>query len=186
MNLSKPKTKLHKDKLLAAVHYICSKMKKDELGNVKLHKILYLADMFRFLESGQPLTGVEYIKQKMGPTARHLAWALRELEKSNKISISEENFHGYMKKNYISISEFKSNVLENEELKVLDDSISFLAGLSASEVSEISHNKAWELANMGEVIPYHSVYRLFATEIEPEDIRWAQQEIINHEIAPAG
>ena len=64
-------------KLLSVVHCICATGPVEELGRVKLHKILYFADMLHYAARGQPLTGVEYQKQPFGPAARHLTWALQ-------------------------------------------------------------------------------------------------------------
>jgi hypothetical protein len=65
-----PNPKVDLQKLKDVVHYICAQCRQDELGNVKLHKILYFADMLHFLGSNRPLTGVEYQKQSFGPVAR--------------------------------------------------------------------------------------------------------------------
>jgi len=183
MDLQAPQVQFNKDKLLEAVQFVCDYANSDKLGNVKLHKILYFADMFKFLETGSPITGVEYIKQKMGPTARHLAWAVKELEKQGTLSVSIEDFHGYQKKKYLSEKAFVQEKLSDEELKFLIEFIDFFNDYSAQETSEISHNEAWQSVRMGEVIPYHSVYRLFPTEIDESDINWAKQEATIHALA---
>ena len=54
------------DKFSKVVHSVCSKCEPDRLGNVKLHKILYFADMLNFAASGTPRTGADYVKQRFG------------------------------------------------------------------------------------------------------------------------
>jgi uncharacterized phage-associated protein len=85
-------------KFKAVVHYICHACPPEDLGNVKLHKILYFADMLSFSDTGKPLTGVEYLKQAFGPTARHLTAALKELEASGALRVDTRNVYGFTKK----------------------------------------------------------------------------------------
>ena len=56
-----------REKFLEAVHYICTHCDPRELGRVKLHKILYFADMLHYVGYGRPLTGEEYQKQNSAP-----------------------------------------------------------------------------------------------------------------------
>ena len=48
-----------------------------------------------------------------------------------------------------------------------------MRGKSATEISEISHNAAWDAADLGEVIPYQSVLMLVPVEIKDKDRQWA-------------
>lgn len=164
-----------REKLAEAVHYVCAKTPAERLGNVKLHKILYFSDMFNYLETGQPITGVEYVKQKFGPTARHLAATLKGLEASGKLKVFQEEYFGYWKKAYVSQTPYVRSALSQPETQVLDKFIDYVADLSASEVSEISHDAAWESVSMGEVIPYSSIFRVIAPEIDEEDVAWADE-----------
>jgi hypothetical protein len=47
---------------------------------------------------------------------------------------------------------------------------------TAKTISEFSHNKAWEIADFGDVITYNSVFNLFPTQVSPETLEWASQE----------
>jgi len=156
-------------KLTAATLYICSKMQPHELGNVKLHKILYFADMLRFADQGEPLTGVDYIKQRFGPVARHLTSVLEELAREGCIQIETRNYYGFEKREYTAVREPDRSILGNAAIELLDHVIAFAREHSASELSELSHNAAWEAADMGERIPYAAVYGWAAEEITDED-----------------
>jgi hypothetical protein len=76
-------------KFLDVVHYVCAKTPVEELGRVRLHRILYLADMLHFTASGRPLTGADYQKQPFGPAARHLAWALETLQDNGSLDVRQ-------------------------------------------------------------------------------------------------
>mgnify|MGYP001273117938 FL=1 len=173
---SPPRTfQFSREKLAEAVHYVCANTPSDQLGNVKLHKILYFSDMFTYLELGQPITGVEYIKQKFGPTARHLAATVASLETSGILKVSREEYFGYWKKSYTCRTGYVRSALSEKETAVLDKFIATVASLSATEVSEISHDAAWESVPFGEVIPYSSIFRVIAPEIDESDIAWGDE-----------
>jgi hypothetical protein len=43
-------------------------------------------------------------------------------------------------------------------------------GVTAKEISELSHNEAWQAAQIGEVIPYFTVLGWAAEEVTNEDV----------------
>jgi hypothetical protein len=158
-----------------AVHFIVASCAPDELGRVKLHKILYFADMLHFLDAGKPFTGCEYLKQEFGPTARHLAWALSELEAAGRIRVQERQFHGFRKQDFHSLSQPDRSRLTNSEVDLLGKVIDFVCARTAREISELSHNAAWQLYRVGEVIPYYSAFFIVPTETTDEDVAWGEQ-----------
>lgn len=172
-----------REKLREAVHYVCANTPRAALGNVKLHKILYFADMFQYLQSGHPITGVEYVKQKFGPTARHLAATIRSLSEDRVLQVQEEDYYGYIKKSYLCLEDFVQRTLSNDELRLFDHFIDYVSQMSANEVTEVSHDAAWESVPLGHVIPYTSVFRVFAPEILEEDIAWGSDTARKHAAA---
>ncbi len=160
----------------AAVHLVCDRCEPSRLGNVKLHKILYFADMMAFAGSGEPLTGVDYLKQQFGPVARHLAAALDELAAEKKLKIETIDYFGFPKRQYTSLSSPDTSRFSNAELGILNDVIDFVCSHSTREISELSHDKAWRTAKMGERIPYAAALGLEAIEITEEDLAAAANE----------
>jgi uncharacterized phage-associated protein len=161
-----------REKLKEAVWFIASYCPAEELGNVKLHKILYFSDMLFFLHEGRPITGVEYLKQKFGPVARHLTAAVSALVDEHKLEVVEKEYYGYYKKSYIPTSKYKRTNLSEDEIELIKDIADFVRGKSAQEVSEISHNAAWEAAEVGETIPYFTALRLVPAELTEADRQW--------------
>lgn len=158
------------------VLYVCNSCQPSELGNVKLHKVLYFSDMLMFMNTGRPLTGVDYIKQQFGPTARHLTSVLKELEAAGNLRIDTRSYFGFQKKDYIALAKPAAGALGNDEIAILKDVIDFVCEKSAKEISELSHDLAWQLADMGERIPYAAVLGLQPPEIAQEDIDAALEE----------
>jgi Protein of unknown function (DUF4065) len=165
-------------KLKDVILYTCSRCEPSLLGAVKLHKVLYFSDMLHYANVGAPLTGATYRKRPMGPTCDQLLATLNELVRDGALKIRDVDYFGYMKKEYI-IAAVRS---EGESLSetgraILDDVIDFVCvNNTAKTISEFSHNKAWEIAEFGEVITYNSVFNLFPTQVSPETVEWASQE----------
>jgi len=164
-----------REKFKAVVHYLCHHARRD-FGRLKLHKALYFADMVHFIEHGRPLTGVEYVKQQFGPTARHLKSALDELERSSKVRVTKENYFGLTKYTFESLSQPVSNLLSQRDTDLLGEVLDFVSDHSATALSELSHNEAWRAFEIGAAIPYETAYWLIPVEITVEDVEWAKSQ----------
>jgi uncharacterized phage-associated protein len=166
----------NREKLKSVVHYVCSQCEPHELGNVKLHKILYFADMLHFMATDKPLTGVDYLKQQFGPVARHLSSILAELVREKKLQINERDYFGFKKKDYIAVKSQAATPLSNSEINLLNEVIDFVCARTAKEISELSHDIAWRLADIGERIPYAAVLGMEPVAITQEDVEFAVAE----------
>lgn len=175
---------LDRAKLKEAILLIASHCPPEELGNVKLHKALYFADMLHFIDEGRPLTGVDYLKQKFGPVARHLTAALAELEAEGRLQITDQDYFGLVKKNYVPREQYTRVHLSDHEESLLREMADFVRGRSAKEISELSHNAAWEAAELGEVIPYFTALRLIPTEVNDQDRQWADESAREYAAEP--
>ncbi len=168
---------LNRSKLKDVILYIIEKCGAEALGNLKLHKILYFSDMLFFVQTGAPLTGEEYLKQRRGPTARHLTWALEKLASEGAIKIGEVPYYGFKKKHYELLQRVdKRRFNDPAELAIIDSVIAEFADRSAAEVSEISHATPWRLVGMGEPIPYFTAFSLVDVEVTDEDVEWGIKE----------
>ena len=167
-----------REKFKAVVHYAIERSNSD-FGKVKLHKVLYFADMLHFIEHGAPLTGVDYVKQKFGPVARHLKWALDQLTSEGKISITVQSYFGFPKFDFAVHQPCESNSLSHDEKNLLDEVVRFVADHNATSISELSHNEAWEAVDLGDVIPYETAYWLVPMEVTDSDIAWGRAQAAN-------
>ena len=165
-----------RNKLLALVHYVCDRLAADELGRFKLHKVLYFSDMLHYAASGRPLTGVEYQKQPFGPCARHLNWALTELQKSGALEAVRRDYFGFPKDDFIVKRPPDPKDLTRYEREVIDEVIDFVRSKSARMLSELSHDEPWRSVQMGERIPYYTAFYLNPVEIDQTDREWAVKE----------
>jgi hypothetical protein len=174
---SPPRFQFDREKFKDVVHYICAACSPDKLGNVKLHKTLYYADMLFYVKSGRPITGAVYQKQQFGPTAAWLSAALRELERDGRLRIDDVEFYGFRKKAYESRREPNLSRLPDEEKEYVDAAIKFVChDHTAREISDFSHSGVWEAADMGEELPYYTAFSLFPVEITDDDVAWGTAE----------
>lgn len=159
-----------------AIHYVCAKCPTEELGKVKLHKILYFADMIHFIGTGTPLTGAPYQKQTFGPMARHLNWAVGELQKEGRLRAEKRDYFGFDKMDYQSLGEPDTRSLNENARRMLDEVIEFARSRSAKCISELSHMAAWEAAEIGGTIPYYSAFGLYPAAVTDADVDAAVSE----------
>jgi hypothetical protein len=165
-------------KLKAVILYTCSKCEASQLGSVKLHKVLYYADMLHYAHVGTPITGSTYRKRPFGPTNDQLLTTLAELKTQGAIDIRNVDYFGYIKKEYIAVESPETNRFSNIEKELLDEVIEFVCfNNSAKTISEYSHNRAWEIAEFGDILPYTSVFHIFPTQVSPETMEWASAEV---------
>lgn len=165
-------------KLRAVILYACAKCEPSQLGAVKLHKVLYYSDMIYYAYVGSPITGATYRKSAFGPTCDQLLSALAELVRERALEVKNVEYFGYFKKEYIAKESPEPNRLNANEEHLLDEVLDFVCRQNtAKTISDFSHNRAWEMAEYGDILPYHSVFHLFPTQVSQEAMEWASGEV---------
>lgn len=169
-----------REKLKALVLYACSKCSPSDLGATKLHKVLYFSDMLAYANKGVPITGATYRKRPHGPTCDALLGAVRDMQADGQIAIETENYYGFAKKAYLPLVQPDPSRFTADELATIDEVIDFVCkSNSARTISEFSHNRAWEIAEFGEELPYISAFHLLPTQVSQEALDWAESEAPN-------
>ena len=154
------------------VLYIINKINKQELGNVKLNKILWFSDLEKCKNEAYTITGETYIKQNYGPVAKHLPSILRELEKIDKaITIERETPDSMLL--YTPVKKADTNLFKND-IKYIDETIEKLRHMKSKDISKLTHTKLWESLNIGEVIPVdvEALEYFVDNETKDSDIQW--------------
>lgn len=165
-----------RDKMRAVILRMCHSCRPDDLGAVKLHKVLYYIDMMMYAHQRQVVTGATYRKRPNGPMADQLLFLLRDMERAGDIRVDAVSYHGFSKKEYHALVDEPKGVLNDEEIAMLDDVIDFVCRRNtAKSISDYSHALPWEMAEMGGEIPYHSAMLLFPMQPSPEAFEAAEQ-----------
>lgn len=167
------------EKFKALVHYICEKAEDPSvLGAVKLNKVLWYADTIGYLRSGMPITGETYVKRQHGPVPKHIFTAIDELVAEKKVLRGKVDYFGFMKNEFISIQEPDRTKFSVDEIEIVNDAFVHVChNHTAKSISEETHGVIWQMAKMGETIPYQSVFASSVGEVDETDISWAQEKL---------
>jgi hypothetical protein len=165
-------------KLKTVILYTCAKCEPMKPGIVKLHRVLYYADMLHYAFVGAPITGATYRKRSFGPACDDLLSTLRELRNEGAIDIRESEYFGYRRKEYVTRCHPEIDRLSVDALALLNDVIDFVCSNdTAKPIGDYSLDRPWEMAEFGDELPYHSAFHLFPTQVSEEAMEWASGEI---------
>jgi hypothetical protein len=177
-----------RDKLKALVHYVIAQCEDHNiLGSIKLNKVLWLADLWTYVKSGQAITGEHYIKQQFGPVASTVG-VVQELQAEGKIVVRRREVFGHEKTDYIALQEPEnvSRQFTADEISVVDEAIRFVClEHTAMGISDETHDVIWELAEIGEEIPYEAVWASRLGAVTKDDVRWAKSISDAADVIPA-
>ncbi len=166
---------LRKDKLKNLILYVCNKTDPQNLGATKLDKIMWFSDILAFLTIGDPITGETYVRKQFGPWATHFYQMIDELKAEDKLIVRDVNFYGRQKREYIPLVSANLDLFTANEISIVDDVANDIAlNFTAVGISDLSHDRIWEMANIGEEIPYEAIFAVRLGEIDEKDIQWAE------------
>jgi hypothetical protein len=145
------------EKFKSLVHYVIWKAgKHDWFGATKLNKVLWFADARQYALTGRPITGETYIRGEFGPVPRHINRVRKELEAADTIRVTQE---GKLTR-LVALIPPDTIRFHKDELVTVNYWIEHIdRDHTAGTISEKSHDYAWEIAKMGEELPYY-VYRV--------------------------
>lgn len=166
------------DKFSALVHYICWRCQDPtKLGAIKLNKVLWFSDAIAFAQSGRSITGAKYIKRQFGPVPQKILQALERLERDHKLAVRERDYHGRTKREYFALEPPEISAFSAEEISLVDSVIDAVCDHhTATSISELTHDDAWQLARIGEEIPLHAFLAAESGELTEESLAWAKSE----------
>ncbi len=92
-------------------------------------------------------------------------------------SCAGEDFLGWEQHRLVPLRPADTSVFSAEERQTIDDVLAQLAGLTARQVSDLSHqDPGWELTEMGEIIP-HAAALLGAKQTSTPTSRRLSREV---------
>ena len=126
----------NKDKSILSVFFILNEI-EEGCDIHKVCKILYFADQKHLVKWGRPITGDHYIKMNYGPVPSNI---------KNIIDFSSDIQRNG---NILStVVEYDSDELSVSEINCLKESIEENRKLNFNELTEKSHDKAWNKAEL--------------------------------------
>ena len=163
------------NKFKALLHYIVWKAgDKDGFGATKLYKILWFSDARAYMLQGEPITGEIYIREKFGPMPRHGLSIIDELKRDGAIRVSVGDYYGKAIWHFQSARTPDKLSLNDRQREIVEYSVKHIADEhTATSISEETHDYAWEIAALGEEIPYHAIFATRIRDPEDEELKWA-------------
>lgn len=153
----------------------------DRFGATKLNKILFFSDFLFYGLAGSPITGATYQKLVNGPAPVQLKPTAREIENEGAGIFVKRLAFNYTQTVLVPKRQANRSLFTAEEIALVDEVIRDLAPRNARETSDLSHMRsvAWQLAEVGETIPYETVF-LSARAATRADIERGQELARKH------
>lgn len=168
-----------RDKFKRLFHYIVWRTNDPaKLGATKLNKILWFSDARAHIMYGKAITGETYIRREHGPVAKHYWDVCKELEVANLITHWKAGLYSHFQ------DVFRTNIapdmtgFTDDEMQIVDH---FWRDITehhtATSISEKSHDYGWEIAKMGEPLPYHAILAERGREPRGDELEWAKEVV---------
>jgi uncharacterized phage-associated protein len=109
----------NRQKLIQAAVYFAANT--EGCGKVKLFKLLYLLDFAHFRETGQSVTGLDYVAWKLGPVPIELAqeWEQLEPDMAEAIEILPERVIDHVRELVVPKVKFDDSLFTRRELTLM-------------------------------------------------------------------
>ena len=109
----------NRQKLIQASVYFASNTQG--CGKVKLFKLLYLLDFAHFRETGQSVTGLDYVAWKLGPVPVELAqeWDQLDPDMAAAIEIMPEKVIDHVRELVVPKTQFDDSLFTRRELSLM-------------------------------------------------------------------
>ena len=155
------KFKQNTKKFQELILYISEKCSTDPtFGATKLNKILFLADFWFYAQSGNSITGVEYMKLPKGPAPRPLVPIRDKMIEDGDLAIQETTLSPKMsRKRPVNLLSAHLSIFSAAEIAMVDQVITVCDRATATRVSDYTHKwHGWIAARDQETIPYETVF----------------------------
>ena len=127
-------------------------------SKIKLLKILFYSDFESYGLYRVPITGMPYRKKPFGPCPADFPRIQAEMMRDRQIHIHRQRVHDYSSQRLLPLTEPTFTFLSGRDMFIVNRWVQFFRNMTAREVSEYSHGKAWKIAGESELIPYEAVF----------------------------
>ena len=140
--------------------YILKKIgAKPNVGQTVLYKLLYFIDFDYYELFEEQLMGLEYIKNKHGPTPVDFTKLTKQMEDDKEIVEVKAKYFDKDQTKYLPVKESNLSMLSAPELVHIDKVLEKHSDKSATELSNFSHKDIpWISSENMEVIEYEAVF----------------------------
>lgn len=164
-------------KMRELILYLATKSVADpRFSSTKLNKLLFYCDFSAYQKLGSSISGHSYQKLQFGPAPKAMLPLLERMQAEGDCDEIEAEHFGRRQKRVIARRPPNVSVFSPEELFLADQIVSDLWENNAKEVSQLSHDFiGWKAAQLGETIPYETVFVGDpATPVSEDEIAFCQ------------
>jgi uncharacterized phage-associated protein len=151
-----------KNAALNAVLYIVTKVPQPTFH--KISKVLYFADRYHLEHYGRFICGDNYVAMKHGPVPSTLYNLLKAIRDKTTLAFDEETLAQYQNALEVQQNHYVSNKLEpnldflsDSDLEALNHSIKEYGHLSFTQLTDISHDDAYESSGFNDFIDVEAI-----------------------------
>lgn len=157
MRINVPQKNL--EKFREVLLYILNKVgSKPNIAQTVIYKLLYFIDFNFYEKYEEQLIGATYIKNHYGPTPKEFHKIIETMESKDLIKV-KDTFFQYPQTKYLPKRAADLTKLNAIEVKVIDGVLEKLSDMTASQISEYSHNDVpWLTTENGQIIDYEKVF----------------------------
>lgn len=150
----------NEEKFVEMVLHVADRLQGDRAGGAtKLNKILFFAEFTHLRRHHQVISGCEFQKLTHGPAPRQLLPVRDWLIASGEARLVKEDFLGRPQHRLVPTRKANLDVFTKDELESIEDVLIQLAGMTGTQVSELSHQEpGWRLTEVGESIPFSTAF----------------------------
>lgn len=148
------------EKFKEVLLYILNKVgSKANVGEIVLYKLLYFIDFDFYEKYEEQLIGATYKKNRFGPTPIEFHKIIKKMIKDKDIEKMKSEYFQYPQTKYLPLRKADLSKLRAHETELIDDVLQRFSDMTASQISEYSHNDVpWLTTEDGETIEYESVF----------------------------
>jgi transcriptional regulator with XRE-family HTH domain len=147
------------EKFKEVLLYILNKVgSKPNIGETVVYKLLYFSDFDFYEKYEEQLMGATYIKNNYGPTPLEFKKIVKEMT-DREIVVVKSRYFDFPQTKYLPLRKPDLTKLKANEIEVIDNVLSKLSDMNASQISDYSHNDVpWLTTEDGRIIEYESVF----------------------------
>lgn len=155
-------------------------------GSTKLNKVLFFAEFTHLRRHHRVISGCEFQKLPHGPAPRQLLPIRQKLIDSGAAELVEEDFLGRPQHRLIPSRAANLKVFTDEEIQTIEDVLDQLAGMTGTQVSDLSHQEpGWRLSEVSETIPFSTAFLDFPQVQTPTSERLSESVEQRYDLATA-
>lgn len=176
------------DKFAELLLHVASRLRGDRAGGAtKLNKVLFFVEFTHLRRHHRVVSGCQFQKLPHGPAPHQLLPVRRRLIDAGEAELIEEDFLGRPQHRLVPKREADLSSFAVEEMRTIEDVLAELAGMTGTQVSELSHQEpGWRLTEVGETIPFSTAFLDFPQAATPTSERLSESVAERYGFAAAG